>query len=46
MIKKLLNKETIEVNIKAENWEEAVRKGGTLLKDAGKIENSYIDVAI
>lgn len=46
MIEKLLNIETIEVNIAAESWEDGVRAGGALLRKAGKIESSYIDAMV
>lgn len=46
MIEKLLNRETIEVSIAAEGWEDAVRSGGALLRKAGKIDRSYIDAMV
>lgn len=42
MIEKLLTEELIEVNVKVENWEEAVIKAGRLLLDNEKIETRYI----
>lgn len=46
VLKDLLTEETIELNVNANNWEEAVRAGGRLLLDAGKIEERYIDAMI
>ena len=42
MIEKLLTEEVIEVNVKVENWEEAVTRAGKLLLDNEKIEARYI----
>lgn len=46
MIEELLNNNTVEINVQAENWEEAVRYGGSLLKKDGKIEARYIDAML
>ncbi|MCF0147972.1 MAG: PTS sugar transporter subunit IIA [Clostridium sp.] len=46
MIEKLLTEEVIDVNIKAENWEEAVTIAGKLLLKSEKIEERYIEAMI
>jgi mannitol/fructose-specific phosphotransferase system IIA component (Ntr-type)/galactitol-specific phosphotransferase system IIB component len=46
VLKDLLTEETIELNVEANNWEDAVRAGGRLLYNAGKIEKRYIDAMI
>lgn len=46
MINELLNDLTIEVNFKAEKWEDAVRESGRLLKKAGKIDEEYIEAMV
>ncbi|OJF94696.1 BglG family transcription antiterminator [Alkalibacterium sp. 20] len=46
MLKDLLIKETIELNIEAKDWKEAVKYGGKLLKNIGKIEDTYIEAMI
>ena len=46
MIEKLLTEEAIDVNIKAENWEEAVAVAGKLLLKNEKIEGKYIEAMI
>ena len=46
MIEKLLNEEVVDVNIKADNWEEAVIEAGKLLLKSEKIEERYIEAMI
>lgn len=43
MLKDLLTKDTIRVNIDAKDWEDAIRKGGDLLEKDGSIEHRYVD---
>lgn len=43
MLLDLLTKATIDVQINAINWEEAIRAGGLLLRKSGAIEQGYID---
>lgn len=46
MIKKLLTEDLVKLNIKASNWEDAVRKAGELLYINNKVEKSYIDAMV
>lgn len=46
MIKELLTEDLVKVNIKASNWEDAVRKAGELLYINNKVEKSYIDAMV
>lgn len=46
MIKELLTEDLVKVNIKASNWEEAVREAGELLYINNKVEKSYIDAMV
>lgn len=46
MLEDLLNKDVIDVNVSVDNWEDAVRYGGELLKREGVIESSYIEAMI
>ena len=46
MLEDLLNKDVIDVNVSVDNWEDAVRYGGELLKREGLIESSYIEAMI
>lgn len=46
MIEKLINEEVVEVKVKVENWEEAVRKSGEVLLRNNKIKEEYIDSMI
>ena len=46
VLKDLLTKETIKLNVEAKDWEEAVRIGGELLEKSGAIEPRYIDAMI
>lgn len=43
MLKDLLTKDTIRVNIDAKDWEDAIRKGGDLLEKNDSIEHRYVD---
>ncbi|MDP2813387.1 MAG: PTS sugar transporter subunit IIA [Erysipelotrichaceae bacterium] len=46
MLRDLLNKDTIELSVVAENWKEAITRGGELLIRKGFIKKSYIDEMI
>lgn len=46
MIKEILTTETVGTNIEAVDWEDAVRKAGRLLVDAGYAEEPYIESMI
>ncbi|RKD31217.1 PTS sugar transporter subunit IIA [Thermohalobacter berrensis] len=46
MLKKLLNKDTIKLDIVANDWKEAIFKGCEILLDKGYIEKKYIDSII
>ena len=46
LLKDIINSCFIKLNEEASNWEEAVRKGGEILKENGCINNSYIDSMI
>ena len=46
MLRDLLNKDTIELSVVAENWKEAIARGGELLIRKGLIKKSYIDEMI
>ncbi|MDT2762304.1 BglG family transcription antiterminator [Aerococcus urinaeequi] len=46
MLKELLTDETIELNQTANNWQEAIRIGGNVLKNKGIVEETYIDAMI
>lgn len=43
MLSTLLTKDTVRVQVEAKNWEDAIRIGGTLLKDVGAISQNYIE---
>ncbi|MCP1223574.1 PTS sugar transporter subunit IIA [Sebaldella sp. S0638] len=43
MLTDYIKKEWIKLNVKAENWEEAIEKGGRELLEAGIITQSYIE---
>ena len=43
MLKDLLTKNTIKLNVEAKDWEDAIRKGGELLEKDGSIEHKYVD---
>lgn len=46
MLKELLTKNTIRVNVEVKNWEEAVRIGGNLLVENGFAEPQYVEAMI
>lgn len=46
MIEKLLNADLVEVEIKAENWEEAVRSSGLILLKNNKVNSNYIEAMV
>lgn len=43
MLEDLLTENVIDVNVSVNDWEEAVRYGGKLLKEKGVIEQTYIE---
>jgi len=45
-LKELINKDCVRINEQADNWEEAVRKSGQILKDNGFISDKYIDAMV
>ncbi len=46
MLMDLITEDTIELNVRVESWEEAIKKGGELLEKCGAIENRYVDAMI
>jgi mannitol/fructose-specific phosphotransferase system IIA component (Ntr-type) len=46
MLRDLLNKDTIELSVVANNWKEAITRGGEILVNSGFIKSSYIDEMI
>jgi len=46
MLKDLLIKGTVATNVEVDNWEDAVRYGGGLLKKGGVIEDEYVEAMI
>ncbi|MDU1116754.1 MAG: PTS sugar transporter subunit IIA [Clostridium butyricum] len=46
MIKDLINKETIELNVEAESWQEAIEICGDLFVKSGNTEKRYIEAMI
>lgn len=46
MIEKLFNEKTVELNIEAKNWEEAIRFCGNLFVKNGNTEARYVDAMI
>lgn len=46
MLRNLLNKDTIELSVVADNWKEAIKRGGELLIKKGLIKKTYIDEMI
>jgi PTS system ascorbate-specific IIA component len=46
MLENYLTKDVIKVNVKAANWEEAVRTGGELLVNAQKCRPEYVDAMV
>lgn len=46
VLKDIISKETIKLNVEAKNWEEAVRIGGELLVKVGAAEERYVDSMI
>ena len=46
MLKDLLKEDNLALKINASHWEEAVRIGGRLLVEDGKIEERYIDAMV
>lgn len=43
MLKDILKKESIMLNVKVRDWEEAIEKAGSILVNEGKVEKSYVD---
>ncbi len=46
MIEKLFNEQTVAVNVKVNNWQEAITYGGNILVQNGYTEKQYIDAMI
>jgi len=46
MLAEYLNSDTIQLNVHASNWEDAVRAAGQILVDRGKCTPHYIDAMI
>ncbi|OOM14543.1 PTS sugar transporter subunit IIA [Clostridium saccharobutylicum] len=46
MIERLFNEKTVELNIEAKNWEEAIRFCGNLFVKSGNTEARYVDAMI
>jgi len=46
MIKDLFSKETVELNVEAKNWEDAIRFCGKLFVNNGNTEDRYTDAMI
>lgn len=46
VLKDLLTEKTIELNVEASDWEEAIRKGGEVLVREGFVEPRYVDAMI
>lgn len=43
MLKNLTNEKLVQLNIEAEDWEDAVRKASQPLIDEGKVKQSYLE---
>lgn len=46
MLKDILVSDTVNTNVGASTWEEAIRKGGQLLVEHGYVEESYIEAMV
>lgn len=46
MIQELLTMNTVNVEVEVEDWQDAVRKSGELLVNAGYVENCYVEAMI
>lgn len=46
MLKDFINEQTIGIDVEADDWEDAVRKGGKLLEADEAIEARYIDAMV
>ncbi|MDY0393609.1 PTS sugar transporter subunit IIA [Virgibacillus halophilus] len=46
MLRELVTVDDIEIGIKADNWEEAIRKSSERLLEKGAIETTYVDSMI
>lgn len=46
MLKELLTEKTVDTNISVNNWEEAIRYGGSLLEKTGSIDSNYTNKMI
>lgn len=46
MLKDYLSENVIELNVEANDWEEALKKGGQLLVDTNSIDERYINAMI
>lgn len=46
VLKELLTKDTIKINVAATDWEDAVRKSGEILVETGAIQESYVEAMV
>lgn len=46
VLKDVITKETIKLNVDVKSWEEAVKIGGSLLVDANAVKEEYVDAMI
>ncbi|WP_034551792.1 BglG family transcription antiterminator [Carnobacterium funditum] len=46
VLKELLTEDTIKMNVKATDWEDAIRKGGEILLETGVIQGSYVEAMV
>lgn len=46
MISQFLNADTIEVDVRAEDWQDALRKAGKLLVQESRVEAAYVENTI
>lgn len=46
VLKELLNEDTIEMNVEATDWEDAIRKSGEILVDTKVIQDSYVEAMV
>lgn len=46
VLRDIITEETIKLNIKVKDWEEAVRLGGKLLVNAGAVEERYVEAMV
>lgn len=46
MLSEYLNEKTIQTNIRADDWRQAIRKAGQILVDDGSVQSTYVDAMI